>query len=178
MKMIAIIVSLRFFVFLHLRVTCPDGLDYETQLFDFLSLIYGDINITINQTVFNNFSFSMPIIPSLYENVPAQFTNLDNSVNACEIGTNMSSIIKYEKIVNNSVYYDYTIDTGINNEYPINCMNPSECGQNILNTNNFVDESCSTYLLYSRRLLQRIDELEKYSYKYAEQNKCTGYCWN
>ena len=121
---------------------CPDGLDFETELTDFLWFIYGDVDDWYHQSVFNN--FSMPAIPSLYENVTTEYTSLDNSFDACAIGNNMSSIIVYKEILNNSVYYNYTIDTGVNNEYPINCMDISECEQDILNTNDFVDKNISS----------------------------------
>ena len=109
---------------------CPDSLDFKTELIDFLSLVYDDID-----------NFSIPIIPSLYNNVTTQYTNFNDSIIACEIGQNMSSIIVHEEILNNSVYYNYTINTGLNNEYPINCMSPYECELDILKTKNFVDKS-------------------------------------
>ena len=117
---------------------CPDGIDFETELIDALSSMYGDVDDWYNQSVFNN--FSMPIIPSLYENIASECTNFDNSVESCEIASNMSSIAK--EMVNNSVYY--VIDTGLSNEYPINCMDTFECEQDILKTNEFVDDSISS----------------------------------
>ena len=117
---------------------CPDGFDFETQLIDFLSVVYPDD--WYNETIRILSNFSMPIIPSLYQNITTSYTNLNNSVNACAIETNMSSIIVYEELLNNSdSEYDYVINTGLNNEYPINCMDASECQGNILNTTDFVD---------------------------------------
>ena len=63
-----------------------------------------------NQSEIISRGFMVPTIPGLYENVTNAYTNINNSVNSWAVAPNTSSIID-----------NYTINTGKNNQYPINC---------------------------------------------------------